>query len=107
MLRYRDTWTPWRQCGYDYGEDEMLELDASSEESIIRIIGFSSGGDGLTCSLGASTTAGRRWGPHGENNTFVGKRLNFYSPDAKLRLRFLSGDQTYHRWILRWLPSYN
>ena len=106
----------------------MLKLDASSKEAISGITGYSDDDMGLTLSLGAFTTAGRNWGPHGDHNPDDDAFLEYprgpekdgsfkvknyktkslrNSPDANLRLRFLSGDQTYHRWILRWLPSYN
>ena len=85
------------------GEEEMLELDASSEESISGITGYSRDYTGRTRSLGASTKAGRSWGPHGDHRTWSLRN----SPDANLRLRFLSGDQTEDNIILRWLPSYN
>ena len=84
----------------------MLELDASSEESISWITGYSRDYNGETYSLGASTTAGRSWGPHGSHTPYGNTSLR-NSPDANLRLRFLSGDQTDDKYILRWLPSYN
>ena len=86
-------------------KEEMLELDASSEEAISGITGYSVS-SAITGSLGASTTAGRSWGPHGDHRPVDGKSLR-NSPDANLRLRFLSGDQTEDNYILRWLPSYN
>ena len=87
----------------------MLELDASSEESISGITGYSRDYTGRTRSLGASTKAGRSWGPHGSHGPEKSKSKSSQrnSPYAKLRLRFLSGDQTVDNCILRWLPSYN
>ena len=107
LFRYGDTWTPWRRCGVGGDvKEEMLELDASSEESISGITGYSYDHNGRTRSLGASTKAGRSWGPHGEHRPDRYNSLR-NSPDANLRLRFLSGDQTVDKYILRWLPSYN
>merc|ERR1712210_122258 len=75
--RYGDTWTPWRQCsGAGAAQEEMLELEASSEEAISSVSGYSwdssgwtyslSNVSGFTLSLLAATTAGRSWGPHGD-----------------------------------------
>ena len=91
----------------------MLELDASSEEAISGITGYSVS-SAITGSLGASTTAGRSWGPHGHMDTDTTNEMNDgtweipnnvgnvrNSPDAKLRLRFLSGVQTHLNYTLR------
>ena len=99
LFRYGDTWTPWRQCGYnDDGQEEMLELEPSSGEAISSLNGYSWDNNGFTGSLEASTTAGRSWGPHGDHSPYDGYSLR-KSPNAKLR--FLSGDQTGGKWILR------
>ena len=102
LFRYGDTWTQWRRCGVDAGgEEEMLELDAGSNEGISRVNGYSTDSDGLTSSLEASTTASRSWGPHGYHSATVESSLR-KSPNARgMRLRFLSGNQTEEKYILR------
>lgn len=76
-------------------QEEMLELEHSSEEAISSVSGYSVDSLGFTHSLSASTTAGRSWGPHGGYNSLRN------SPGGNLRLRFLSGDQTGGNLILR------
>ena len=78
----------------------MFELDTTNEEAVTGVSGNSDDNDGWTFSLEASTTAGRRWGPHGDH-TPGGNRSLRKSADAKLRLRFIFGDQTFDIWILR------
>ena len=103
LFRYGDTWTPWRQCSYyEAGQEEKLELEASSEEAISSVSGYSGDSLGWTLSLLASTTAGRSWGPHGSHKPIEGYNCLRNSPaGGKLRLSFLSGDQTYDNYILR------
>ena len=84
------------------GEEEMIEL--GSNEGINRLSGYSKDNIGNTRSLEATTTTGRTWGPHGDHNPFVGLTSRRSSPDAdNLTLRFISGDQTTNKYILRWL----
>ena len=103
LFRYGDNWTPWRRCGNDYtgGPEEMLELEASSEEAISSVSGYSYDGQGNTQSLLASTTAGRSWGPWGSHTAI--KRYNSLRKSPGGKLRFLSGDQTNGNFILRQL----
>ena len=103
LFRYGDTWTPWRQCSRDYDGDqeEMLELEPSSEEAISSVSGYSFDSDGFTRSLLTSTTAGRSWGPHGGHTPDEGWSSLRNSPGGKLRLGFFSGDQTERNYILR------
>ena len=103
LFRYGDTWTPWQWCSSDgAGREEMLELEASSEEAISSLSGYSVDYDGWTHSLLATTTAGRSWGPHGSHKPIEGYNCLRNSPaGGKLRLSFLSGDQTYDNYILR------
>ena len=104
FFRYRDTWTPWRQCSNAAArKEEMLELDALNKEGIRSFAGFCYDDNGHTLSLEASTTAGRSWGPHGDHTAYASTSFRSLrnSPDAKLRLRFISGDQTEFKWILR------
>ena len=104
FFRYRDTWTPWRQCSNAAArKEEMLELDALNKEGIRSFAGFCYDDNGHTLSLEASTTAGRSWGPHGDHTAYASTSFRSLrnSPDAKLRLRFMSGDQTEFKWILR------
>ena len=102
MFRYGDTWAPWRRCGFDVGEEEeMIEL--SSNEGINRLSGCSVDTAGFTFSLEATTTTGRTWGPHGNHKPDALNTLRS-SPEAdNLTLRFISGDQTANKYILRWL----
>ena len=102
-FRYGDTWTPWRQCGYDYGavKEEMFELEPSSKEAISSVSGYSVDSYGFTRSLLATTTAERSWGPHGDHKPIEGYNCLRNSPVRKLRLSFLSGDQTESNYILR------
>ena len=101
FFRYGDTWTPWRRCSaYAADQEEMLELEPSSEEAISSVSGYSNDSTGLTFSLLATTTAGRSWGPHGDHTPYSNRSLR-NSPGGKLRLRFLSGDQTEGNYILR------
>ena len=106
MFRYGDTWAPWRRCsGFvgGGGEEEMIEL--RSNEGINRLSGCSGDNDGCTRSLKATTTTGRTWGPHGIHRPGGVFSLRS-SPDAdNLTLRFISGDQTTNKYILRWLSS--
>ena len=82
----------------------MLRL--SSNEWINRLSGHSQDTNSLTLSLRATTTTGRTWGPHG-NHEPDGLRSLRSSPDAdNLTLRFISGDQTTDKIILRWLSSF-
>ena len=100
LFRYGDTWTPWRRCGpADASQEEMLELEPSSEEAISSVSGYSWDSAGRTDSLLASTTAGRGWGPHGNHKPNDSNRSLRNSPGGKLL--FLSGDQTRYNWILR------
>ena len=99
LFRYGNAWTPWRRCSPSSGPEEMLELEASSEEAIGSMSGYSSESSGWTRSLLATTTAGRSWGPHGSHKDWSGSLRN--SPGGKLRLCFLSGDQTEGNFILR------
>ena len=105
LLRYRDNWTPWRGCGNFYTHlvphNEMFELDNTKEEAVTAVSGYSYDYHGETQSLEASTTAGRNWGPHGYHTPDDGRSSLRNSPNANLRLRFLSGDQTKNNWILR------
>merc|ERR1712107_226297 len=99
-LRYGDTWAPWRRCGpYVGGEEEKIEL--GSNEGINSLGGCSFDTTGHTRSSKATTTTGRTWGPHGRHKPGDFTTLRS-SPDAdNLTLRFISGDQTTHKWILR------
>ena len=105
LFRYGDTWAPWRRCSDIAGvKEEKMEL--SSNEGINRLSGCSRDTDGNTLSLEATTTTGRTWGPHG-NHEPDGLRSLRSSPDAdNLTLRFISGDQTTNKYILRWLSSF-
>ena len=86
------------------GKEEMLEL--RSDEGISRLSGCSNDTTGDTHSLEATTTTGRTWGPHGDHKPDATTSLRS-SPDAdNLTLRFISGDQTTNKKILRWLSSY-
>ena len=106
MFRYGDSWAPWRRCSYfDGGKINMLRL--SSNEWINRLSGHSQDTNSLTLSLRATTTTGRTWGPHGDHTPVVGLSSLRSSPDAdNLTLRFISGDQTTNKYILRWLSSF-
>ena len=105
LFRYGDTWAPWRRCNDIVGgEEERIEL--GSNEGINRLSGYSVDSTGNTWSLEATTTTGRTWGPHGMHIPDVGLNSLRSSPDAdNLTLRFISGDQTTNKWILRWLSS--
>ena len=82
----------------------MIEL--RSNEGINRLSGYSYDNDGLTRSLEATTTTGRTWGPHGDHKPGDFSSLRS-SPDAdNLTLRFISGDETMNKTILRWLSSF-
>ena len=80
-----------------------------SNEGINRLSGCSSDHNGSTLSLEATTTTGRTWGPHGDHKPDEDFDLRSSSslrssPDAdNLILRFISGDQTTGKKILRWL----
>ena len=84
----------------DDGKEESLELNTRINEGISQMSGCSFDANGRTLSLEASTTTGRSWGPHGDHTPDDGSSLR-NSPDANLRLRFISGDQTDLNWILR------
>ena len=102
LFRYGDTWAPSRRCcDYDGGQEEMFQLELTSEEAISSLNGYSNDGIGSVLSLSASTTAGRTWGPHGTHKDWGGYSLR-NSPNAKLKLRFISGDETERKWILRY-----
>ena len=107
LFRYGDTWAPWRRCGDFAGvekEEEMMEL--RSNEGINRLSGCSREDTGSTISLEATTTTGRTWGPHGDHKPDATFTLRS-SPDAdNLNLRFISGDETTNKWMLRWLSSF-
>ena len=105
LFRYGDTWAPWRECGPGVDDkEEMIEL--RSNEGINRLSGCSEDDDGNTCSLEATTTTGKTWGPHGRHKPGGVVTLRS-SPDAdNLTLRFISGDQTAGKIILRWLSSF-
>ena len=107
LFRYGDTWAPWRRCGDFAGvekEEEMMEL--RSNEGINRLSGYSDDNDGHTRSLEATTTTRRTWGPHGIRRPDIIFSLRS-SPDAdNLTLRFISGDQTANKRILRWMSSF-
>ena len=79
----------------------MIEL--GSNEGINRLSGYSLDSTGHTFSLEATTTTGRTWGPHGDHKPDDIASLRS-SPD-NLTLRFISGDQTTNKYILRWLSS--
>ena len=82
----------------------MIEL--GSNEGINRLSGYSWDNTGDTFSLKATTTTGRTWGPHGSHTPDDIASLRS-SPDAdNLTLRFISGDQTTNKNILRWLSSF-
>ena len=82
----------------------MIEL--RSNEGINRLSGYSYDNDGLTRSLEATTTTGSTWGPHGSHRPGDYAFLRS-SPDAdNLTLRFISGDQTTDKILLRWLSSF-
>lgn len=106
MFRYGDTWAPWRTCSNLVGQREEL-LEIGINERISRLSGCSMDNDGDTPSLEASTRAERTWGPYGSHEPhgdFITLRP---SPDAdNLRLRFISGDETDGKYILRWLYSF-
>ena len=78
----------------------MLEIDTASEEAFSSVSAYP-WDSGTTFTLEASTTAGRSW------RTFILERnpdqirIVRKTPNAKLRLRFLSGDQTDLNEILR------
>ena len=102
LFRYGDTWTPSRRnCEFDGGDEETFELETTNEEAISSLNGYSNDGIGSVLSLSASTTAGRTWGPHGTHEDTSGFSLRD-SPNAKLKLRFISGDETERKWILRY-----
>ena len=79
--------------------------DTTREEAIAGVSGVSDEDYGHTRSLKASTTAERNWGPHGDHTPAHfrshGDKSLRSSPHAKLRLRFISGDQAEDNWILR------
>jgi len=82
----------------------MIEL--GSNEGINRLSGCTRDNTGDTSSLVATTTTGRTWGPHGDHrhgsHAPVGTFSLRSSPDAdNLTLRFISGDQTTNKIILR------
>ena len=90
------------KCGSNAnGEEEMLELDTGSNEEITEVSGYSNDANGWTDSFASTTTAGRSWGPHGDHKLYEGYQSLRNSPGGKLRLRFLSGDQTHANWIFR------
>ena len=109
LLRYGNVWTDWRQTS-DWGaytevagKEETLQLE--EHQDIVAISGYSNDRDGWTRSLRAKSSAGRSWGPHGWHRPIDGRSLRS-SPDAPsngLRLNHLSGDQTWGKFILRWL----
>ena len=81
-------------------------LGLSSNEGINRLSGCSLNTGGDTLSLKATTTTGRTWGPHGDHEPDAIASLRS-SPDAdNLTLRFISGDETASKIILRWLSSF-
>ena len=105
LFRYGDTWAPWRSCGPIYGGGKEEEMELRSNEGINRLSGCSGDNDGCTRSLKATTTTGRTWGPHGDHKPDAISSLRS-SPDAdNLTLRYISGDQTATKIILRWLSS--
>ena len=106
MFRYGDTWAPWRRCGDIPSVGIEEEMMLRSNEGINRLSGCSVDNTGSTRSLEATTTTGRTWGPHGDHTPGGSSSLRS-SPDAdNLTLRFISGDQTTHKYILRWLSSF-
>jgi len=102
LFRYGGTWAPWRRSGNfdDGGKEEKMEL--SSNEVINRLSGCSVVTSGDTSYLEATTTTGRTWAPHGGHEPAGGYTILRSSPDAdNLNLRFISGDQTKNKIILR------
>ena len=85
------------------GGEELLELDTDSNEEIIEVSGCSFDSSGSITSLASTTSTGRTWGPHGNHTPSLGRNLR-KSPDANLRLRFISGEQTTNNpnVIIRW-----
>ena len=75
-------------------------LTPAATKRSLRSSGVSVDSNGLTFSLAATTTAGRSWGPHGAHKPDIMRSLR-KSLVANLRLRFISGDQTDSKWILR------
>lgn len=108
LLRYGDVWTDWRTTSsWDASKEESMEL--SAKEDIVAISGYSWDRSGATISLQAESSAGRSWGPYGNHTPDDDYSLRS-SPDAPtngLRLNHLSGDQTEHKYILRWLHQNN
>ena len=75
-------------------------MELSESESITSIEGVSRDADGWTWSLLAETSQGKTWGPYGDHRP--GSRTSLRpSPRANIRLAFISGDETYRKWILR------
>ena len=104
LLRYGDVWTDWRTTS-NAGAVKEESLELSGKEDIVAISGYSHDREGDTFSLQAASSAGRSWGPHGNHTSESWKSLRS-SPDAPtngLRLNHLSGNQTFDKFILRWL----
>ena len=114
LFRYGDTWAPWRRCGdialcsksYGVGVNEE-KIELGSNEQINWLSGCSEDASGSTRSLVATTTIGRKWGQHGihrPDDVFSTLRSSLQADN--LTLRFISGDETANRWILRWRSSF-
>jgi len=105
--RYDDVWTDWRTTGdIEVGKEEILPLEQN--EDIVAISGYSWDKYGYTATLQAESSAGRSWGPFGDHKPSGSNSLRS-SPSAprnSLRLKHISGDQTYEKYILRfhWEP---
>ena len=105
LFRYGHIRAPRRECGFGGGWHREMEL--RSNEGFNRLRGYSKDTDGNTLALGFTTTTRRTWdcepfAKHGYHRPeFISLRS---SPDAdNLTLRFISGDQTTNKYILRWL----
>ena len=102
--RYGPDWAQWRKISYaslEPGNEATLDLGLDAKLKITSVTGNSLNDDGFTFMLGADLSDGSSWGPHGSSkvDAYISDRPSPSSPP--MVLSHLSGDTTYHAYILR------
>ena len=94
----------WRRTGYGTGSSQEETLELAANEDIAHISGYYYDDDGWTLSLHVETSTGRRW-EQGDHFASSGRSLRSSPPSRSsgLRLKYISGNESVGKFIVRWL----
>ena len=109
--RYGPDWAQWRQIrrsSPEDGNEATLDLGLDANLKITSVTGNCFNMTGSTWMLKAELSDGSSWGPHqGTTQVDAGDSERPSPASPPLFLSHLSGDTTYHAYILRfhWRPQ--